>query len=189
MKIILVRHGVTAVNMAKKDGESEDLAQKSGFNVLLKTRRNLERFNIDHIYSSNLKEAKQTADMLGFKDYTIDPRLNELDFGQYKGQLYEQIQKDYNEFFADKGSDRSNIQYPGRESRNDLIKRTSEFLDELVEKDEDVLCVSHGLAIKACLFWVLKDTDNWDHFWIENGALTVIEVKDGKKLIEGVNLL
>ena len=72
---------------------------------------------------------------------------------------------------------------------SDIIKRTSEFLDELVEKDENALCVSHGIAIKSTLFWILKDLDDWDSFWLENGSITVFNINNGKKLIEAINIL
>ncbi len=189
MKIILVRHGVSAANIAKQDSANDAIMNKSGFNVLLKTRRSLEKFNIDHVYSSTLKEAQQTAEMLGYTDYTVDDRLDELDLGPYKGKLYEQFQTDYANFLDKHKEEASSIKFPGNESRDDLIKRTSEFLDELVEKDEDALCVSHNLAIRAALFWILEDNKNYDNFWIENGAITVFDIKDKKKLIESVNVL
>ena len=189
MKIILVRHGVSAANIAKQDSANDAIMNKSGFNVLLKTRRSLEKFNIDHVYSSTLKEAQQTAEMLGYTDYTVDDRLDELDLGPYKGKLYEQFQTDYANFLDKHKEEASSIKFPGNESRDDLIKRTSEFLDELVEKDEDALCVSHNLAIRAALFWILEDNKNYDNFWIENGAITVFDIKDRKKLIESVNVL
>ena len=189
MKIILVRHGVSAANIAKQDSANDAIMNKSGFNVLLKTRRNLEKFNIDHVYSSTLKEAQQTAEMLGYTDYTVDDRLDELELGPYKGKLYEQFQTDYANFLDKHKEEASSIKFPGNESRDDLIKRTSEFLDELVEKDEDALCVSHNLAIRAALFWILEDNKNYDNFWIENGAITVFDIKDRKKLIESVNVL
>lgn len=189
MKIILVRHGVSAANIAKQDSANDAIMNKSGFNVLLKTRRSLEKFNIDHVYSSTLKEAQQTAEMLGYADYTVDDRLDELDLGPYKGKLYEQFQTDYANFLDKHKEEASSIKFPGNESREGLIKRTSEFLDELVEKDEDALCVSHNLAIRAALFWILEDNKNYDNFWIENGAITVFDIKDKKKLIESVNVL
>ena len=188
MKIYLVRHGFTQSNRARTEAIEDLKLNKSGFNVLVNTRRTLEKYNIDKVYSSELKDATQTADMLGYHDYITDARLNELDFGDYSGQLLEEIQDHY-QGVLDKEEDIFNVKYPGNESRNDLIKRTSEFLDELVEKGEDALCISHGLAIKAALFWILKDKADWDSFWIENGSVTIFEVHDKQKLIKGVNII
>ena len=188
MKIYLVRHGFTQSNRARTEAVDDPKLNKSGFNVLVNTRRTLEKYNIDKVYSSELKDATQTADMLGYHDYITDARLNELDFGDYSGQLLEEIQDHY-DGVLDNEEDVFNLKYPGNESRNDLIKRLSEFLDELVEKDENALCISHGLAIKAALFWILKDKADWDSFWIENGSVTIFEVHDKQKLIKGVNII
>lgn len=188
MKIYLVRHGFTQSNRARTDFIDDPKLDKSGFNVLVNTRRTLEKYNIDKVYTSNLKDATQTADMLGYHQYEVDERLNELDFGEYSGQLLEEIQDHY-EGVLESEDDIFNLKYPGEESRNDLIKRTSEFLDDLVEKGEDALCISHGLAIKAALFWILKDRSSWDNFWIENGSVTIFEIHDDKKYIKGVNII
>ena len=188
MKIFLVRHGFTQSNRARTESFEDTKTNKSGFNVLVNTRRTLEKYNIDRVYTSELKDATQTAQMLGFHDYESDPRLNELDFGDYSGQLLEEIQDHYQGVLDDE-DDIFNVKYPGEESRNDLMKRVGEFLDELVEKDEDALCISHGLAIKSALFWILKDRSDSDSFWIENGSVTILEINDGKRLIKGVNII
>lgn len=188
MKIYLVRHGFTQSNRARTESIDDQKLNKSGFNVLVNTRRTLEKYNIDKVYSSELKDATQTAGMLGYHDYITDARLNELDFGDYSGQLLEEIQDHY-QGVLDSEEDIFNLKYPGNESRNDLIKRTSEFLDELVEKGEDALCISHSLAIKAALFWILKNKEDWDSFWIENGSVTIFEIHDDRKIIKGVNII
>ncbi len=189
MRIIFVRHGLSEANINKYYSLDDTILDESGFGVLDNTRENLKKYNIDRVYTSDLYRAQQTAELLGFDEYTKDARLNELNFGDFKGRLFADIEKEYVSFFDDIKADYFGHPYPAGESRRDLIARTSEFLDELVEKDEDVLCVSHGLAIKSCLFWILKDINDWDSFWIENGSITVFKIENGKKLIESVNLL
>lgn len=189
MRIILVRHGLSEANISKIYSLDDTKLDQSGFGVLENTKKALENFNIDKVYTSNLYRSQQTAELLGFDNYIKDSRLNELNFGNFKGKYFEDIKKEQASFFENEKNDYFNIRYPNGESRNDLIKRMSEFLDYLVEKDEDALCVSHGLAIKSSLFWVLKDVSNWDNFWIENGAMTIYKVEDGVKLIESVNRL
>ena len=189
MKVILVRHGLSEANIGRYYSLDDTILHKGGYSVLDKTRKNLEKYDIDHVYTSNLLRSQQTAEKLGYKDYTIDTRLNELDFGNFKGKLFEDMRKEEVQFFKEKEKDVFNVKYPGGESKIDIIKRTSEFLDELVEKDENALCVSHGIAIKSTLFWILKDLDDWDSFWLENGSITVFNINNGKKLIEAINIL
>ena len=189
MKIILVRHGLTESNIASLYSLEDTRLHRSGFNVLINTRRALEKYKIDKVYTSDLIRSQQTAGMLGFNDFNVDERLNELDFGDFKGQSFVDVRKNYKDFFEIQKQDEFNTKYPNGESKNEVIKRTSEFLDEISKEKGNVLCISHGIAIKSCLFWVLKDLSNWDSFWIENGSITVIDLKSNIKLIERVNSL
>lgn len=189
MKIILVRHGLSDANIAELYSVEDTRIHKSGFNVLINTRRALERYKIDKVYTSDLVRSQQTARMLGFNDYTVDERLNELDFGDFKGKGFVEVRTQYRDFFDKQKEDLFNTKYPNGESRNDVIKRMGEFLDEVSKTNQTILCVSHGIAIKAALFWVLENTNDWDAFWLENGSITVIDVKSNIKLIERVNSL
>lgn len=189
MKIILIRHGLTEANMSSLYSLESTKLHKSGFNVLVNTRRALEKYQIETVYTSDLLRSQQTVRMLGFDKFNPDPRLNELDFGNFKGQAFVDVRTNNKEFFKEQVHDPMNTRYPNGESRMDLIKRTSEFLDEISKKNENALCISHGIAIKSCLFWILKDVSNWDSFWIENGSITVFDVKSNIKLIEKVNSL
>lgn len=189
MKIILVRHGLSEANIAQLYSLEDTKIHKSGFNVLINTRRALERYRIDKVYTSELVRSQQTARMLGYSEFSTDERLNELDFGDFKGQSFVEVRTNYKDFFDLQKEDLFNTKYPNGESRNDVIKRVGDFLTEISKKNENALCISHGMAIKSALFWVLKNTDDWDAFWIENGSITVIDVKSNIKLIERVNSL
>ncbi|WP_297280630.1 histidine phosphatase family protein [uncultured Anaerococcus sp.] len=189
MKIILVRHGLSEANIGRFYSMNDTILHENGYDVLEKTKKNLEKYTIDHVYTSKLLRSQQTAEKLGFDEYTIDSRLNELDFGNFKGKLFEETRKKEAQFFVEQEKDVHNVRYPEGESRADVIKRISEFLDELVRKNENALCVSHGIAIKSSLFWILKDLGDWDSFWLENGSITVFNIENGKKLVEAVNIL
>ena len=76
-----------------------------------------------------------------------------------------------------------------RQSLEDLIKRVNNFMEEKSSFDGNILCISHGIAIRSSLFTVLKDLGNFKNFWIDNGSLTVFDLSDDKKMIECVNLI
>lgn len=189
MEIILVRHGLTKANKERIFSTEDTSLDESSYELLKKTKEKLKDFKIDRIYTSDLLRAKQTAQILGFENFTSDSRLNEMDFGDFKGKSYDYVFNTYDNFFQNQKDDIFHIKYPNGENRIDLINRLSDFYDELVEKNEDALCISHGIAIKASLFWILKDLSAWDNFWIENGSITVFQIEDKKKLIKALNIL
>ena len=112
-----------------------------------------------------------------------------MDFGDFKGQNIYDVRDNYKEFFEKEKENYFDQKYPNGESRRDVINRLSSFLDEKSKKNKNILVISHGIAIRSTLFWILKDLSNWNSFWIDNGSLTVYNIKDNKKLIESVNLI
>lgn len=188
MKIILVRHGKTQANIDWKYSTDDTVLAKDGLYILDKTKKLLEDYDIDEVYTSALIRSQETAKHLGFTNFTIDKRINEMNFGDFRGESIDEVRLKQKLFFENERKNYFGIKYPNGESRNEVIRRTSEFLDEISQKDDKtILCISHGIAIRSTLFWVLKDLSNWNSFWIDNGSLTVFNVKDGKKLIESVN--
>lgn len=189
MKIILVRHGLTEANMKMVYSIAETKLEQSGLYILDRTKELLKNYQIDEVYTSNLYRAKETADYLGYKDYKSDGRLNEMNFGDFKGRSLVDVRENEKEFFIKEKSDYFGLKYPNGESRLDVIKRVGDFLEEKSKEDKTILIISHGIAIRSSLFWILKDLDNWPSFWIDNGSLTVYKIEDGKRLIESVNLI
>lgn len=189
MKIIFVRHGQTMSNIEKKYSTPDTRLEKSGLYILDKTKKLLGNYEIDEVYTSGLVRSQETAKILGFEDYFIDCRLNEMDFGDFKGQNIYDVRDNFKEFFEKEKENYFDQKYPNGESRRDVINRLSSFLNEKSKKGKNILAISHGIAIRSTLFWILKDLSNWNSFWIDNGSLTVYNIKDNKKLIESVNLI
>ena len=189
MKIIFVRHGLTMSNIEKKYSTPDTRLEKSGLYILDKTKALLKDYEIDEVYTSGLIRSQETAKILGFDDFLVDTRLNEMDFGDFKGQGVFDVRKNYKDFFEKEKDDYFDLKYPNGESRKDVVARLRDFLDEKSKGDKNILAISHGIAIRSSLFWILKDLANWQSFWIDNGSLTVYNIKDNKKLIESVNLI
>ena len=189
MKIIFVRHGQTMSNIEKKYSTPDTKLEKSGLYILDKTKKLLENYDIDQVYTSGLIRSHETAKILGFEEFLVDNRLNEMDFGDFKGQNIYDVRDNYKEFFEKEKENYFGQKYPNGESRRDVINRLSSFLDEKSKEGKNILAISHGIAIRSTLFWILKDLSNWNSFWIDNGSLTVYNIKDNKKLIESVNLI
>lgn len=189
MKIIFVRHGLTKANIEKKYSTPDTRLEESGLYILDKTKEVLKNYKIDQVYTSGLIRSQETAEILGFKDYLVDTRLNEMDFGDFKGQNIYDVRENHKDFFEKEKDAYFDTTYPNGESRRDVINRLSSFLDEKSREDKNILAISHGIAIRSTLFWILKDLDNWQSFWIDNGSLTVYKIEDGKRLIESVNLI
>ena len=101
-KLILIRHGQTDMN---KDGiyygRMDVPINDTGRKQAEKTREILKEFNLDYdkIYSSTMKRAKATAQIVNYKNLEIEESslIREMDFGIFEGLTYDEIVKKYPE--------------------------------------------------------------------------------------------
>lgn len=189
MRIIFVRHGITEANKTRTFSKPDTRISQDGFSVLDRTKEFLKKFKIDKVYTSKLIRTQESAEYLGYNHYIKDDRINEIDVGDFKGLNYDFVLEKFSENMDKIKNDPFNFKYPNGESRMDVIKRVCNFLDDVSNEDGNILCFSHGIAIRSALFWLLKDLSNYDNFWIDNGSLTIFKVENNKKIIEGLNII
>ncbi|MSS76974.1 histidine phosphatase family protein [Anaerococcus sp. AGMB00486] len=187
MKIIFLRHGLTESNKSKRFSTADTKISKDAYKDLDKSKFNLRDYNVDKVYTSKLLRSKETAEYLGFNEYTEDKRLNEMDFGDFKGKRISDTLIEYENFYKERKLNPYDIRYPGGESVKDLIKRLDDFIEDKKTSHNTILCVSHGIAIRAAIFTILNDLSNFENFWIDNGSLTIINIENNKKILECVN--
>ena len=144
MKLIMVRHGATSWNHENRIlGRTDIPLDEVGRRQAEKAALLLADYDIARIYSSPLKRAYETADIIEkYHDceITVDERLVEMHFGIFEGLSRDdpEYQKAKRQYFA---------RYPGGgESFQDISARVYAFLNEIREKhrDETVAIVTHN---------------------------------------------
>lgn len=191
MKIYLIRHGETDQNKRKcLQGRTDIDLNEYGRELARKTAEGMKEIDFDIIFSSPLKRARETAEIIrrGRKiPIVMEERIQEISFGEYEGLCYgkEHFSIPDEEFlnFFDKP------QYyripPGGESLEEVIARTGEFLRELIAhneyQDKTVLLSTHGCALKAVLANVCNTSiaEFWGEGVHKNCAVSCIEVTEG----------
>ena len=95
MEIYIVRHGETKWNKEKRlQGSTDILLSEAGRDLAIKTGQALMNTRIDKIYSSPLKRAYETAQLIrnGREIELIkDDRIRELNFGSFEGKSYTEL--------------------------------------------------------------------------------------------------
>lgn len=121
----------------------------------LELAKKLESFNIDSIYSSKLKRAVQTAEIIGRylkKSVNLSPALNERSWGVLEGKFDSEIQKEMKNRFT--------FIPPKGESFPVFVERITNTLVEILEQQNNstILIVTHGGVKEAfeMLFKTLK---------------------------------
>lgn len=201
MKIYLIRHGETDWNLQRLLQGSTDIPlNENGLELARVTAQGLKDVPFDRIYTSPLKRARQTAEILrGERNIPIieEPRLKEICFGIYEGyccsrEHYTIPDPAFMKFFTDPG----NYEPPrGAESIAQLCQRTTEFLHEIADNpenaDKTLLFSSHGAAVKGLLSSLtIKDMkDFWNGGVHKNCGVTILDVTDGRITIEQENVI
>ncbi len=148
MKVTLIRHGETEENFLKKiQGRRNELLNDTGRRQVLRLKNKLSGLSYDLCFVSPLIRCFETAIVLvGDRTEIIrDERLIERNMGELEGRPFEE----YNAFqFWNYDKNRSDY---GIEPVQDIIKRCSEFLDEIKEKypDKSIMIVTHSGPYRA----------------------------------------
>ena len=183
MRIYIVRHGETEAN--KKgylQGCTDIPLNENGRIIAELTGRGLKGIRFDHCFSSPLIRAKETAEILlresgNSISVSFDDRIKEMNFGSFEGLSVrdEKVIRFLKELIVD-------YKFPDGESFQEVIKRTQEFLKELIAKDDDktYLVSTHGCALRAMLNFLYEDKDDYWHGRVPyNCCVNIIEVKNG----------
>lgn len=174
MEIYIVRHGETLWNKEKRLQGSIDIELSDyGRRLAIETGKGLQNTVINKIFSSPLKRAYETAELIrGNRDIPIitDARLRELSFGMYEGGDFSALIRDESltlrYFFK---QPQLYVAPDDGETLEALIKRAGEFMQEIIEPladdpaNERIMIVAHGALNKAIMSYIKKHSI--EYFW------------------------
>ena len=196
MRLYLVRHGETDWNTERRlQGRADIPLNEFGRTLAVKTGKGLENIRFDVCFTSPLKRAKETAELiLAGKDTQIidDNRIIEMSFSDWEGKHCSKERWEVPDSFQKFFDDPANFEpAPGGESFAQMKARTGEFLHWLYEQEqyENVLITTHGAALAALINNIKGES--LDHYWgvgvHKNCAVTEVEVKDRVPVIISEN--
>ena len=156
-QLCLVRHGQTDWNLeGRYQGQSDVPLNENGLAQAKSLTEQLKGQTFSAIYSSDLMRARQTAEliakMLGIT-MQIEPRLREINQGEWEGVLVDDIKARYAEIWSQRTVDPANVRPPGGETVGEVATRVYAALDDIARlfPTEHVLVVSHGLSIATAI--------------------------------------
>ena len=190
MKLYFIRHGETVWNtQAKLQGKSDIPLNEKGVALTRVTGEALADVPFAAIYSSPLKRALQTAQLVaGDRDVPIvtDRRLEEIGFGIWEGlschkDHYEIPSDSFQDFFLDPFG----YQPPAQgETVRHVCGRTADFLEELIckmgKEESNVLISCHGCTLRALMNYFYQDytAGLWRGHVPPNCSVSIVEVKE-----------
>ncbi len=193
-RILFVRHGHTYWNEQKRYQGFADIELNSqGISESQKLSKRLAIEPIEAIYSSPLKRAMQTADIVNknfSKDIIQNENLKEINFGDWEGLRFDEIVNQYPELSQQWIRNPDKMRPPKGENFLDLQKRAIIAFEEIynANKGKNVLIVSHGglISVLICHILQIELAGLW-RFIAANTGISVIEERNQELFLTTFN--
>ena len=187
LKIYLIRHAESLGNKKGINlGSDIDLRlSPRGKEQVQKLADYLRNKKITEIYSSDLKRASETAEIIAQK-FNLPVKktelLREMKIGKWAGEknVPEKWIKYYNQE-KEKGIPRKEIRPLGGENSWDHMKHVKKFISSIKNREGNILVVAHSGTNKVFL-GILEGKDPDDFYGIKQDSACINKVEfDGKK--------
>ncbi len=191
MKLYLVRHGCTEANKENRfQGCIDYPLSLTGKQEAQQTSCRLASLSIDAVYSSPLRRAYDTAEIIARphnQEVRVLSSLTEFSWGILEGLTGEQIQREHPDlaYSLRRGFQRGSI--PGQEPFdifwNRVIRTINFFCGAFVGKK--VLLVSHGRFLNAFMvgFLGMHPKKSWP-FRFSHGSISLLEMnREGRRVL------
>ena len=181
-KLLLVRHGDTALNSAMRYwGQTDVELSAAGLKQAERLSVRLATEKIDIIYSSDLRRASITAKTIASRhqlDVITCTELREVNFGDFEGLTFDEVSQlhpEVAELWA-KGS--TTLKYPGGESLKQLNSRVGKFLVRLKKHapETTVLITAHSGVLRTLICQLLGiGIQHLRQFHLDFASLSILE--------------
>lgn len=182
-RLLLVRHGVTEFNSTHRfAGYSDTEMNADGYKQVERLRDRLVNEKVDAIYSSDLKRALVTAEVIssGHKvDIVTCSELREMNYGDAEGLTFQEINRLYPEVAESIVNFNLRLKFPGGESFEGFIERTNKFLDRLKRHapSKTILIVSHSGPLRVLVCSLLGiGQHHWWQIHFDNASLSIVGI-------------
>ena len=155
--LVLIRHGQTDWNVEGRwQGQVGPPLNERGREQARRVAEYQSQFGFAALYSSDLRRAMETAQIIGAEmgvEVISEPRLREVNLGQWQGMLTDDIQAQYPEEFRQWHHEPLAVQPPDGETVHALAARVLEAINEIIARypKRRVGIVAHELPIAIVL--------------------------------------
>lgn len=194
MRLLLVRHGETERNREGRVlGQGNQSLTEEGRRQAVALAQALSRESVTALYSSPLKRAVETAEIIGDKlglPVQVVADLAEVDAGALDGLNSQEMRARYPNFMALWDCDPGSAVMPGGESLAQVQQRAwlsvQSFLRE--HPEANVVAVSHNFTIGTLVCKALGlPLASIRHVRVDLGSISVVELREGRSRVVLLN--
>jgi broad specificity phosphatase PhoE len=192
--LLLVRHGQSTWNSEHRiQGQLDPPLSDDGRRQAERVGQRIAGRRFAGFYSSDLKRAFETAQAIeAATGLQAEPMagLREIFLGEWEGLRTDDLAQRFPEAWASWTDEPDWDLVPGGEGAALFETRVAAALDEILSRHAqgDVVVVTHGGVIQIALHRVIgRPSRGLFPFKIQNASISVIERRDGRMVIGGVN--
>jgi len=193
-RLVLIRHGQSTWNSEHRiQGQLDPPLSAEGRRQAELLAGRLAGRRFAGFYSSDLKRAFETAEILapavGARPEPV-PALREIFLGEWEGLRTEEIAERFPEAWDRWVEEPDWDVVPGGEGAAHFDARVGGAIDDILERRGrgDHLVVTHGGVIQVALHRVVgRPSRGLFPFKIQNASVSLIEKRNGRMVIAGVN--
>jgi len=167
-EIMLVRHGETGWNLKEIfRGRIDIELNETGIKQAELLADYLSGLKIDAIYSSPLKRAVKTAEMMASYhklDVEIASGLIDFNYGKWQGLSHQKVKDKYKELYAEWINHPDQVKIPAGESLDDVRQRAMGVVTKVIAEHEGIVALVSHRVVNKVLICALLGLDN-SHFW------------------------
>ncbi len=192
-EVILIRHGETEWNKIKKyQGHMDIELNDWGRQQAGEAAKELANLNIDYFASSDLKRAKETAEIIASfheNDVSEFKELREMNFGNWEGKSFKEIKNENPLDFQKWIKDPVKYSPPSGETLEQFQGRVLHGFNKVLEKSyKKNAIVTHGGVIMILLVTILEmPLINYRKFEVANTGITKIDIYDNNYVLKAFN--
>jgi len=190
----LVRHGETEGNSAERFCGWTDVGLSDvGLRQAERLGDRLASENISIVYSSNLRRALQTAEVITSRHelgVIACHELREIDFGSVEGLTYGEISQKYPDLVRSWFNWDFSFRFPDGESIADVNNRVICFLHRLEEhaKEETIVVAAHSGVLRLLICNLLGlELRHWRQIRLDLASLSIVETYSETVILSSLN--
>lgn len=192
--LYLVRHGETDWNKENRCQGCIDIElNDDGIIQAQGAAKRLSGEKIDKIYSSTLKRAGKTAEIINNSlnvELVKNESLNEINFGEWEGLTFEEM-RNRSDYKYNKWSQEPHlVSFPGEGSLKNVFDRAMRYVNQIIDENtgKNILIVSHGGVLKLIILGVLGiGLEAYSKFYITNASLSIVVVEEKRAYLRTLN--
>ncbi len=195
VKFFLIRHGQTLWNKeGRYQGDHDIGLTREGIRQAESAAKYLSRVNLSNIYSSPLKRAADTANIIGESKglkVIVRENLKEIYFGKWEGLKFSDINIEFHDDYQQWLKDPYNSRPTEGESFKQVQERAIAEIDNIINENEDkssVAVITHGGIIFSLLAnWLQIPLSRWRSIIQKQGAINIVVIDKGFPYISAIN--